>query len=106
MKDMEGSRINYKKIEIGKELGKGAFGVIYEGKLEKESVAIKSLLLPSGAMSLSFGTEEESSGSFDTATNSSTNTNGEISLEEAKEILNVFDEFRREVFMMQYVECD
>lgn len=53
----------------------------------KESVAIKTLILPSGALSL--GNEDVPEDEI-------------ITEEEKMEILNVFDEFRREVIMMRF----
>jgi serine/threonine protein kinase len=54
----------------------------------KEPVAIKTLILPTGALSL--GNEDVPEDEI-------------ITEEEKNEILNIFDEFRREVIMMRFV---
>ena len=41
MTDFEGSKVNFNEIEIGRQLGKGSFGVIYLGKFRGETVAVK-----------------------------------------------------------------
>lgn len=45
MADVQLPRVNFKDINVGKELGKGAFGKIYEGIWKKEQVAVKELII-------------------------------------------------------------
>jgi predicted Ser/Thr protein kinase len=39
--DLERGRIDFKQIQIEKELGRGAFGIIYRGVWKGEHVAVK-----------------------------------------------------------------
>jgi hypothetical protein len=45
MTDFEGSKVNFNDIEIGRQLGKGSFGVIYLGKFRGEVVAVKRYVI-------------------------------------------------------------
>jgi hypothetical protein len=87
MADLESIRVDYDSVEITKELGKGAFGVIYEGTYKGTSIAVKKLILPTSP-SLSLENVPDSD---------------KMSFEERNEVVNVFEEFRREVWMMKYV---
>eukprot|EP01114_Cavostelium_apophysatum_P022155 TRINITY_DN7922_c0_g2_i4.p1 TRINITY_DN7922_c0_g2~~TRINITY_DN7922_c0_g2_i4.p1 ORF type:complete len:1489 (-),score=439.35 TRINITY_DN7922_c0_g2_i4:127-4593(-) len=71
MIDLESKKINLSVLKIGKEIGRGAFGLINEAQFEGKSVAVKRLLLQE-----------------------------DPELADMKENINTFNEFRREVFLM------
>ena len=73
--------------------------MIYDAVYEDEPAAVKKLILPSSC-SLSLAATEMPSTSSQPM--SAGDPNGSLlSSEEQSEILNIFDEFRREVLMMK-----
>lgn len=70
LSDVDLPRVDFEReVKLGKELGKGAFGQIFEGTWNSNSYAIKKLILD--------GLQEDSN-----------------------EVLDIFHEFRREVWLM------
>ena len=53
MTDFEGSQVNFSEIEIGKSVGKGAFGEIFKGTWKNEFVAVKRLKVEDEKMAVS-----------------------------------------------------
>ncbi|KAM9957201.1 hypothetical protein ACTFIW_008941 [Dictyostelium discoideum] len=87
MVDIPIPRFNLSEVKINKEVGRGAFGIVYEAEWMGEWIALKKLLLPS---------------STDTT---NLNGNGEVIVYDdpdqlIEDRLRVFREFRHEVYYM------
>ena len=53
MSDFDGCQIDFRELELDKELGKGSFGIIYRGNWKGDEVAVKKLKVQEEMMAIS-----------------------------------------------------